>query len=944
MSMSPERAGRFVLVLTLPETTQAAVDFLRVCAKLGILQRTAITDFRKASEQQGEAQAWHCKSDHTQSLSTVFNEQEVTAMSVLSLRPYGMTAEQYADEDYALQAIQNVLPTGLRNSLRLATVAPALPEGSAGDAPFSSYWDFHLVCDGRAASSGSQQSQTLDAKSDAALAQALLAGLSAVGGWNCPSEGFTEITPHDAGIMGVRFCHASMRVICSTHTDYGARSGVIPQSTPWPLPHGGNSEAATFTSVPPKQVAVETAHVMELICHAPKPSPPFKSANIKFWEPVPTAAVQSDTEKAMWGLLTATGFQDPNTETEDISVDYVAREQAMQAHIRYLIETGGIEAMEAALIESGVDIHGDVAAEAEKPTPKSWEALYQTCFSLVDGGQLPHGVERPQGQNSSQLVWLDTHKIIPPNTASSLTNSNEKAPKSYAYRFKFPINKPKSLAPASTEASASSEQTINEEQPKKSIPNDVPKTSRFPPPDATSSETPKSADKQETKPADQEPKTEHKEFQTANTQSGQFVLRLQQTLQDAVAEVIDNFCKHACLKNDEAEKYDVAIKAQRDARRFAVITAASLLIGLFFILDQRFSIINTIWQTLFGGNAPLRLYPPTSFPLVPLVVFGVLILVAIALLQITSIYKNFITAVDALELANYQRKNNDAQLLHYASEFLRMAVLVRQFADHQRVIARLLHEPFGDLTKDATSKEPDLSWIDSVTLPAGMLLGSASLTNEVSEEDREKLAQIFTTGWLTELHHEIKKAWKSAYQYKIVSGFELPEQDTSAYETVQHRHRQGKGTVFGARTDWVKFVESNEHGVTVAQDWVEKRLKEVATDAMAAHTKNLTSVTPYGGRMGWWPNAEVLLNSRVVDHSFDLSRITVPTAARPGLAATVSVDTQSAESADGEMLTMFQWELHITNVVAPQSLATYHLQPHSNQEQFSNFAEEIDYV
>ncbi len=237
MSMSRARSRRFVLVLTLPETAQAAVDFLRVCAKLGILQRTAVTDFRKASEQQGEAQAWHCKSDHTQSLSTVFNEQEVTAMSVLSLRPYGMTVEQYADEDSALQAIQNVLPTGLRNSLRLATVAPALPEGSAGDAPFSSYWDFHLVCDGRAASSGSQQSQTLDAQSDAALAQALLAGLSAVGGWNCPSEGFTEITPHDAGIMGVRFCHASMRVICSAHTDYGARSGVIPQSTPWPLPH-----------------------------------------------------------------------------------------------------------------------------------------------------------------------------------------------------------------------------------------------------------------------------------------------------------------------------------------------------------------------------------------------------------------------------------------------------------------------------------------------------------------------------------------------------------------------------------------------------------------------------------------------------------------------------------------------------------------------------------
>ena len=418
---------RLVILLS-PRSRGGLSDEVRLMEALdngGLLDRVALCVNSEIVAQHGRAAAACAESGWRwdESLADVLNAAKIETIAVVSLRSADMADTGYAEETQALESVQRLLPAATGGNLRQMTVCPAdTVADRRAEAAQSALWDCHLVCDTHAAASGDLPRRPLsDPESVDSRTQALMVGLCAAGGWADPAEGYSDNDYHDGGLMPVRFCHASLRAVYAPHMERIERSRFVPHRPPWPVPHGAGCEAAAPSAVPSWEIVNQTAEMLQLRCKKPAATQPKRSKRtLKMWRRLPLPAQQTDEERALrvflgrLGADTSDALMGGTTESQNASRDYCLA----------AMRQDGIEVVAAHLERSGFKLR-DGAAESNKATPHAWNNLYQLCLSLVDGGTMPEGIQRPAGTHGSRLAWTEANAIVPPDLLNNNYDDDE---------------------------------------------------------------------------------------------------------------------------------------------------------------------------------------------------------------------------------------------------------------------------------------------------------------------------------------------------------------------------------------------------------------------------------------------------------------------------------------------------------------------------------------
>ena len=891
--------------------------------------------------------------------------------------------------------------------MRAVTVSSCLPDEAAHEDAYSALWDTHLVCDTHATPSPNTARLPLGEADPAAVrSQIVMAGLCAVGGWNDASSGYEISDFQDGGLKPLRFCHASWRAVYSTHINKSERSRFIPHTPPWPVPQGAGCETASSGSVPPWETVNQAADMLQLRCRKPLEYSKKRRRTFHLWRKLPLPTAQTQEERALRVFLSRIGLSalEPSSDKRNGSVSG----QVSQQYCYEAMENQGLEQIAEHLERSGWNL-SDGAAEANKPTPEAWTGLYRLCLSLVDGGAMPDGIERPLGANNSRLIWAETQAIVPEEADSTADATEDAATEDAATEDAAtedaatedtdPPDSPPPTAKESVFVLSDSDDPSNEglqdvidDSEDRSDPQDPTadedqgrwardpveagwvwvnadgtrshwrhsggvtynQDTRLSPSDPSPAQPktyPSRADAKDTsKIADAarlatelwgDTKTD--EMLEGKVKMGgkddSLIRRLDQIRTNAVQEVQEKFCHHAFVYSDERERYGAAKQAQRKARRVGKLMLLLGFCGGLFTVDQRWPFFNELWQQTIGGNAPLRLYDPALLPLVPLAVTaGVVLLGSLYLFRSWRIFNR---SAAKLEQANRNRQVNNTSLLHYVTELIRIRTLTRQFTDHQNVIALLLHRPFGHVEPPTEIAPPDLPWLTGVALPPGMLVGAAVPSDEITEADQRRLKQVFRANWLNELLHHSRQVWSKRYEDRIVSGFEWPERDTSPLGTIKHRDRQTGEPLAASRGDWLDFASGGERDTlsVTARTWLDRRMEQASHDSANPYASFLGRVEPYSEHIGWWGNALDLLGGTITTHDFNWGAFITSDAPTPDYFVLLSEPLNMASCLNDQLMVIFQWELVITDPVAPQNLPSWSRpsltvsEPESSQEE-----------
>ena len=962
-------ANRLVIFLTPLSTAecQPEVNLLRVFAQGGLLGRSVICQHAQLVQHRGQAAAaseddgWRW----TGQLSDVLNAAKITTLSVVSLRSAAMTAEDYRLEGGSLEAIKDLLPRDAERNVSQITVSPADVAHPRTEEAHSASWDCHLVCDPQSSPSKDLPQRFLDdATAAEARAQALLAGICASGGWVSHEDRYEVVDYHDGGLLPVRFCHASVRVVYAPHLDRIERSRFVPHRPPWPLPHGAGCEYAAPGAVPSWEMANQTADIMGLRCRKPTESPSRKKHRFRVWRKLSLPAAQAHEERSVHLFLSRLGITDP-----DVLIETLASRESSKLYVLEAMQEHGIEKVAADIERSGFRFP-DGAAEANKPTPEAWNVLYQLCFSLVDGGTIPKGVDRPRSVTGGRrLVWLDGAPIAPEALTDPQPHEDDEAVVNADQDMPPPPSEDDQPEPTTTDDADNEAPPAEPDQPGFWAPDpDNPELRRWydnyegrwsdwyyidgavTHMDASAASAPETSEEQRRPTQNKSPKAHgsKRSDSTADAEAREDLLkaerppdemqagkvamggshdslisRLSQILDSALQDSQDAFCKHAFVHDDEEDRYVAARVAQTKARKAAWLTGSLLAAVGAFGLDQRWPFVNEVWRLLLGTNAPLRLYNPTMLPWVPsLVGLVVAVVGGIYLLRKWGI---FMMSAAKLDAANTNRHLNNALVLFYASELLRIRTLKRQFTDHVSVIRAMIHHPFGALAPLKASEAPDLSWYGTTVLPPGLLLASATTSDEITEEDQRRLQQVFRANWVNDAWHNARRVWKDQYDARIVSGYEEPEHDTAPYGTIQHRDRQTGEPVLGARSDWVEFaLRTDPTGLTaVSKRWMEERLEEAARGTPEHFAVFLQNIKPFSEHVGWWNDASECLANGAEHHEFAWNVLLSDSAPTPAVSefspATVGIESAS----EGALMVLHRWELLISDPVRPDDLINW---------------------
>ena len=974
--MTPADPARLVILLS-PRPQSDLSDETRLLEALdngGLLSRAALCVNSDVCAHRGRAAAVCAESGWrwTGSLADVLNAAKIEAIAVVSLRSAGMDDDDYAEEARALETVQGLLPTAAGSDMRQLTVCPAPSAAcSRTEAAQSALWDCHLVCDTHAAASGDLPRRPVnDPESAESRTQALMAGLCAAGGWSDPAEGHVDADYHDGGLMPARFCHASMRVVYAPHMERIERSRFVPHRPPWPVPHGAGCEASAPSAVPSWDIVDQAAEMLHLRYQKPAAVQAEHSRRTpRMWRRLPLPAQQTDEERALKVFLGRLGADGADAvwgdtpQSQDESRSYCL--EAMSEH--------GIETVAAHLERSGFKLR-DGAVEANKATPGEWSKLYQLCLSLMDGGTMPEGIERPAGAHGSRLAWTEANAIVPPEPVAGEDHDASS-----------PSALPAPLHDADTrDTSASPEAAQSRSVCEPGLPS-ADSTDDTQPPDATT--TPSGGWEQDpddasrlrwrdhngdwtawvhengggrllslradgaTATPQREPLPPQRRARAARAGSAgmpesdllprrldpdemlegkvrtggehdSLMQRLSQVLDNAMTESQERFCEHAFVHSSEQKRHYAARHAQRSAQKAGWTVGALLTMLSLFTIDNRWPFVNEIWRAFFDGNAPLRLYDPTLVPWVSMLAAGAV--AAVGLFYLASKWLVFTRSAANLDAANKKRLHNNDILLHCATELLRIRTIARQFTDHKRVLSVMLHQPFGTVVPPDGAAIPSLAWYESVKLPPGLLLASAAQSEEITDEDQRRLKQVFRANWLNELLHNARRVWSEKYEDRIVSGFEWPENDTSLPGTVRHRDRQTGEEVLGARSDWCDFVTRPADGMaTISRAWLDDRMQEASRGTPDAYAAYLSRIRPFSDHVGWWDNASSTLEAAVDSHEFDWSVLLSDFAPTPAVRRLSTDGSQISSTRDGSLMVLYRWELLVSGAVTPRDTANW---------------------
>lgn len=165
-------------------------------------------------------------------------------------------------------------------------------------------------------------------------------------------------------------------------------------------------------------------------------------------------------------------------------------------------------------------------------------------------------------------------------------------------------------------------------------------------------------------------------------------------------------------------------------------------------------------------------------------------------------------------------------LIHSINEFRRLDLLRMQFADWQRLVRELAHNPYGKI-RDA---ERSLIPLDDEDVPPQLVLARVSVDPDGQVEFRNYVhQQLKTRGFLSTIASGLEELWREDYVRADVGMAPTPDQDISSPELTPGKRLEGRDYLF-PRRDFV----SRGIGPELREEMVAER---VAT--LDAHFRDL---------------------------------------------------------------------------------------------------------
>ena len=741
---------------------------LKAWARAGLLGRVA---WARAEDLVSHGASARCEASvgrnwAADSLESVAS-RGMSELWIAALRGSGRRSEHaQRTEDDACAALRRQFGGGV--VVRSLTVSAPGPGCEFRHWDFSPMWDCHLLHDRHLTTS--ERVAMTDAENEAPLALCAAMALCASAGWSGADAGIDIEDRHAGPVTHPRIAHAQVRVL---HAPDIASLGV-PESPPWPAPSAAGVRQAMPGSSPPVSMADRLAKQCRFECEPLPGETDDGDDSAGLWRSLfgelPEPLPRTEGEFALRRLAERTGGYLPPADDGMIRLDLA---QARKPE--------SIDTLVAHIKQSGFPV-GVFSAGAQGSTPETWRTVRGTLLGLVDGYDLPEGVQAVvagEGRSGERLVWTDPSVLAPPRVLPE----HERQAQPLAEEPKAPPADPSEGGDPQTGAREDRADVRRRRTRGKQPGNSKPRRRR----DAADG-TP--SDDAEPVAIDEWLRPEGGALPTGGRHDA-LLSRLGARIDRALSTARSGFVELAAVRplHDEHRQ---AIRARRVARG---VLASGLLLLLGVVaagLDQRWPYLAPAWEAATPWDARTA-YGPAVWPVGWIVVGAVVAAAAAVAFAISARWLR--ASVRRLAEGERLRGRHAAGSTHFAGELLRLHSLREQFGDHRRILTEMLHRPFGDPERTGRARLECSEMRMEPSPPGCVLVGATNPSRELVDVEQKRVKERLTRrGWLTSVYREVYRAWHARYERQVLGAVPHPDEDASPSGTVAYRdHRDGRG-------------------------------------------------------------------------------------------------------------------------------------------------------
>ncbi len=795
-------------------------------------------------------------------LDEVLRRERYETVTLVVLRTDGLSADPRLIqlEAGALDAMRRkFLAVDVR--LRAVTVAVARPGAAFAQEAFSPMWDLHLLHDSRILADA--HSPYLSLTEDDAPGLCALTALCAGGSWSFSDEPWIADEQIDRVVKPVRLVRPQLRIVLAEKFDVEEASGLVFTSSPWPEPSDLDTQRSNPGVFPPMSFVRPLAEGCRFVC---APSAPDPEETDVAWRRM-ISLKGGRFVKAVKALFAPLEPPSPTNDVEQALETFDSLRQDDAASTVNSLRLAGMPGLATGL----------------RATPKTWEFMRQALYGLVDGSEMPAGVRRPPptpGSDQDQrLIWCDPSMVapspdaepfnLPPMAAAELgVEKVDALDAALCRRVQRFIDKEEERRRAREERLAQGEEDAEDEAAwdeaaagEDGDADDIDErqfgfsqTSRTPvevdEADETSrssqvgseidsdSDDPFAAYRPEDDEADDDElfarqvlSEAHRRAEDAEANDetagglaldsfkrswGDWLSRWRWTplwgLADHLANALETAAANFALKKSRChsqKEYEYAVSSKRKFKRVLILIGIAAVIGGLVILERHLGLLGNLFQIGVRTDSLVDFY-----------LFIGLVGLGVAALG----YFSKEAALDSLDYVEAEEerleRSKDAQVS--ALELTRLHTASVEFDDHQKVIRRMLHEPFGRFVR---TPRKSLEALEEEHVPASMLIALAQVRSDRMEEICLRMrSEIFRQGWVAAAHEQAERFWSRHYEQKVNDEFPLPDEDNGPAGAARYRDVLTGAALPGPREHFRESVDS--YGLSLQAGFVNTAMRE----------------------------------------------------------------------------------------------------------------------
>lgn len=649
-------------------------------------------------------------------------------VTVAALRLDGPSSEPYfVGEEHRLAGDLKRAFANTKVQVRAITVGIANPGVTTGDGAFSPQWDLHLLHDLHMVADIEAASAPVSTRDRAGLCA--MTSLLAGGGWVFSTGPWDLVDHPDGNAKPFRIVRPQIRILLGG--DLGARisAGITPIEPPWPEPDdAGTIRVGAGVEVPPG-----LGESLASLCR-------FRSSsrNVPIEEDLGLLDKLRHIARVLGRRLDPPGA--------------LTRVEAALHRLAAMHTSGGHgeTTHQARSRTQGPNHVGPVhfadllthLSRAGMPglttgrigTPEVWKQVRAVLYGLVDASPLPGGIDQPPPPTGAEAhlrpVWLDPGKVAPaPGTEP----------------FMLPADVAEQLGVSRIEAIDVANCRVADRLLRAGGGAGDRQAEDGPDPSSGDVRSRWSAwlDRWRWTPL--------------------WVLadRLSAAREAAYLDLV----RHLTPVSSDRE-HSEAERAVGRFRRVGVSALAVAVISAMMVYERHAGIIGSAFGVSMG---PLTGTNLDIFLLVAFCAFATGLLGALG--------RRSVLATLAFERAERLRDYRSKAAQHYADELTRLHTAAVEFDDHQQVIRTMLHQPFGP--RNGHSGAPRAGRVPASGVPASMVVATAAADEAGLAELCQMAPPVTTRGWLVDAHTQAIELWRSQYDRRVTTDFELPDADNS---------------------------------------------------------------------------------------------------------------------------------------------------------------------